>query len=118
MNIEDIIDCEGCKNFISRPGEEIGDSRVEDCKIDAWDDEPCERMLGAIHDRINDGKLRTEHGEFFTGDYLAYQEDFDIPEEFPKHDFSSAYYWVPDCWGAGKVKAYKNEKEIYDEWFV
>jgi len=125
MRIEDIMDCQGCEHLRFYSGNVGGDPdqcypSETVCEIGAWDGEPCARVLGAIRDRINDGYLETEHGQFRTGDSLQDgQRDDDLPEDFRVFDFSAApFYWVPYNYATEYIQAYQDEKEIFYAWFM
>jgi hypothetical protein len=113
MDIFDLMDCQDCINLKPNFG------RTE-CKKGAPDNGPCSRMLGTIHDLINDGYLETANGQFHTKELLQEdQKDKDSSGDFQKHDFSSAlYFWVPFNMAMKHIRAYRDEKEIFNDWFV
>jgi hypothetical protein len=130
MCIEEIMDCEGCESLHYVPGRAWGDPDVcypdeGVCGEGAPEDGPCERMLGAIADMINDGEVETSEGFLASGEFLrtAALDDMGFCEEhkpawYGVEDFSSAPYWFINFDPAVFPAAYKNVKIIYKEFFV
>jgi hypothetical protein len=125
------MDCEGCDSLHHIPGRTWGDPDScfppEDiCRKDAPDNGPCDRMLGAIHDCINDSEFVTAYGTINTAELLTSEagkevlDECNIPEG--KFDFSSAsYWWLPVMYDPSDTSTepvpYKDEAEVYEEWF-
>jgi hypothetical protein len=77
-------------------------------------------MLGVLEGVLNDGRLETEHGRFYTREYLqSEQREADAPEAFREFDFSAAaYFWVPDNYDASLVKPYADMSGVFWAWFI
>jgi len=124
MEIFSIMDCDGCESYKHIPGRTWGDPyqcypAESECKEGAPDQGPCERMLGAIHDVINDGYLETAHGQFRTRECLQdEQKEEDAPEAFRAFDFSFLPYWFIPFDNNEVPVGYKNVEEIFLERFV
>jgi len=126
MCIGDIMDCQDCGHLKIYPGRTGGDPDQcypdeSICEKGALEGgEPCARILGAIRDLINDGEMKTEHGQFYTGACLQDDQDDEcMSDSFRRFNFSSAlYYWVPDNFDIEYIKAYQDEKEVFYDWFI
>ena len=128
MDIFECMDCIDCPSYRRQAAHitaDAYDSEPEEAECSDGDfggDYPCDRMLGAINDRILDGELETEHGRFIDREWAKQiqQGDTDCEVEpwFMDFDFSPApFWWIPDRFTAEEPIPYKDEEEIYGAWF-
>jgi hypothetical protein len=126
VKIFDIMDCEDCDSLRHIPGRTWGDPdscfpSEDTCREDAPDDGPCDRMLGAIRDYINDGQFELSSGYMHTSEFLASIEGNEMLEDYGFSieglDFSSALYFFIPYDSSKAIIPYKDEAEVYKEWF-
>jgi hypothetical protein len=133
MDIFDWMDCVGCpfyKHYAARLTADPYYSEPEESECsdgNYGNDHACSRMKWVINNMISDGQFETGSGYFIESECAKriQQDDADCDVEpwFMEFDFSSApFWWIPDnyspCEANGEPKPYRNEQEIYDDWFA
>jgi hypothetical protein len=118
MDIFDYMDCVGCDSYrYHHPTYDDPEEHI--CTEGAPDDGPCERMTEVIAERICEGEFERSDGYFIDQAWAkTRQADEDESQRFREFDFSSAPYWfIPTEEGKAPV-AYKDETEVFEEYFA
>ncbi|GHT57925.1 hypothetical protein FACS1894109_11110 [Spirochaetia bacterium] len=133
MDIFDYMDCVGCDSY-QHIREKIAAEpdkcyEAEDlCTEDSPDSGLCERMRSVIEERIYEGELEVPGGKLYDHTFLegcpveeigAFNEDYK-PSWWGKEtvDFSSAPYWFVSDDPEKVPVAYKDEWEVFQEYFA